>query len=102
MEGKQKYGRTAYDIEGYGSISVLPEHQILDCTDRLFLTIKSPSKFTLSGHPWTPCIGSREIFEVQIMKLKASNEFLLKVMARSLNLRRITFYISKAKVKERQ
>ncbi|KAH7859860.1 hypothetical protein Vadar_006363 [Vaccinium darrowii] len=39
IDEKQKYARTAGDMEGYGNDPVLSEGQTLDWTDRLFLTL---------------------------------------------------------------
>ncbi|CAA3000674.1 codeine O-demethylase-like [Olea europaea subsp. europaea] len=85
MEEKQKYGRTADDIEGYGTDSVLSEHQILDWTDRLYLNISPEDKKRLEFWPENPQ-NFRGVLEEYVMKLKNLNEFLLKAMARSLNL----------------
>ncbi|GFS41755.1 2-oxoglutarate (2OG) and Fe(II)-dependent oxygenase superfamily protein [Actinidia rufa] len=62
IEEKQIYSRTVEDIEGYGNDSVLSEHQTLDWTDRLYLT------------------------------LSLMNELLLKAMARSLNIEEHSFF----------
>ncbi|KAL2500656.1 2-oxoglutarate (2OG) and Fe(II)-dependent oxygenase superfamily protein [Forsythia ovata] len=85
MEEKKKYGNTADDIEGYGNDSVLSEHQILDWTDRLYLTISPEDKKRLKFWPENPP-SFREVLEEYIMKLKTLNEFILKAVARSLNL----------------
>ncbi|XP_019190536.1 PREDICTED: S-norcoclaurine synthase 1-like [Ipomoea nil] len=54
MEEKQKYGRTADDIEGYGNDSILSEHQILDWTDRLYLTVSPQEQIKYNVWPADP------------------------------------------------
>lgn len=54
MEEKQKCGRTANDTEGYGNDSILSENQILDWTDRLYLTVSPEEKIKYNLWPASP------------------------------------------------
>lgn len=56
MEEKQKYGRTADDIEleGYRNDMVLPENQTVDQTDRLYLLVHPEDEQKLKYWPENP------------------------------------------------
>ncbi|KDP35883.1 hypothetical protein JCGZ_10453 [Jatropha curcas] len=54
MEEKQKYSRKTGSIEGYGNDMVLLEHQILDWTDRLYLTLNPENQRQLRFWPENP------------------------------------------------
>ena len=54
IEEKQIYSRTVEDIEGYGNDSVLSEHQTLDWTDRLYLTVSPEDQRRLGFWPENP------------------------------------------------
>nr|GMC61418.1 codeine O-demethylase-like [Ipomoea batatas] len=90
IEEKQKYGRAADDTEGYGNDSVLSEHQILDWTDRLYLTVSPQEQIKYNLWPANP-ENFREVLEEYIKKLTALNELLLKAIALSLNLEENSF-----------
>nr|GMC65151.1 protein SRG1 [Ipomoea batatas] len=90
MEEKQKYGRSADDTEGYGNDSVLSEHQILDWTDRLYLTVSPEEQIKYNLWPANP-ENFREVLQEYIKKLTALNELLLKAIALSLNLEENSF-----------
>ncbi|GMY35765.1 protein SRG1-like [Fagus crenata] len=54
MEEKRKYSREADGIEGYGSDMIIYEQQILDWTDRLYLTINPEDQQRLKFWPENP------------------------------------------------
>ncbi|GMY35776.1 protein SRG1-like [Fagus crenata] len=54
MEEKRKYSREADGIEGYGSDMIISEQQILDWTDRLYLTINPEDRRRLKFWPENP------------------------------------------------
>ena len=54
MEEKRKYSREADGIEGYGSDMIISEQQILDWTDRLYLTINPEDRRRLKFWPEHP------------------------------------------------
>ncbi|XVE98424.1 hypothetical protein REPUB_Repub03eG0105300 [Reevesia pubescens] len=84
-EEKKKYSREIGSIEGYGNDMILSEHQILDWTDRLYVTLSPEEKRTLKFWPQKPQ-HFREILNEYTMKLQVIAEVFLKAMARSLNL----------------
>ncbi|KAL6974076.1 hypothetical protein U1Q18_028258 [Sarracenia purpurea var. burkii] len=85
MEEKQKYSRTVEDLEGYGNDSVLSEHQTLDWTDRLYLTISPEDQRKFRFWPQNPENFRKTLHEFTA-NLTRVHEQLLKSMARSLNL----------------
>ncbi|KAA8535184.1 hypothetical protein F0562_030187 [Nyssa sinensis] len=85
MEEKQKYSRTVDGIEGYGSDKVLSEHQPLNWTYRLYLTLKPEDQRKLNLWPKNP-ENFREILHEYTIKLGMLTEVILKAMAKSLNL----------------
>ncbi|XP_022730416.1 protein SRG1-like [Durio zibethinus] len=84
-EEKKKCSREIGRIEGYGNDMILWEHQILDWTDRLYLTLSPEDKRTLKFWPENP-EPLRGILHEYTIKLQVVAEVLLKAMARSLNL----------------
>ncbi|PSS08413.1 hypothetical protein CEY00_Acc18769 [Actinidia chinensis var. chinensis] len=90
IEEKQIYSRTVEDIEGYGNDSVLSEHQTLDWTDRLYLTVSPEDQRKLGFWPEKPR-NFREVLHEYTTKLSLMNELLLKAMARSLNIEEHSF-----------
>ena len=54
MEEKRKYSREADGMEGYGSDMIIYEQQILDWTDRLYLTINPEDRRRLKFWPENP------------------------------------------------
>ncbi|GAV82089.1 2OG-FeII_Oxy domain-containing protein/DIOX_N domain-containing protein [Cephalotus follicularis] len=85
VEEKQKYNRQVGSIEGYGNDMVLSEHQILDWTDRLYLTVSPEEERKLKFWPENPEDFRRTLHEYT-SKLHLLIEVLLEAMARSLNL----------------
>ncbi|XP_021647997.2 protein SRG1 [Hevea brasiliensis] len=85
MEEKQKYSREADSIEGYGNDMVISEHQTLDWTDRLYLTLSPEDQRKLKFWPENPQ-PFRKILHEFAMKSQQINEILLKAMARSLDM----------------
>ncbi|XP_059635187.1 codeine O-demethylase-like [Cornus florida] len=84
-EEKQKCSRALDDIEGYGNDTVLSENQILDWTDRLYLTVYPEDQRKLELWPENP-ENFREILDEYTTKLRMMNELVLKAMANSLDL----------------
>ncbi|XWS17079.1 hypothetical protein CRYUN_Cryun33cG0037200 [Craigia yunnanensis] len=89
-EEKKKYSREIGSIEGYGNDMILWENQVLDWTDRLYLTLSPEDKRTLKFWPENP-EPFRVILHEYQMKLQVVAEVLLKAMARSLNLEENSF-----------
>ncbi|KAJ4832900.1 hypothetical protein Tsubulata_044523 [Turnera subulata] len=85
FQEKLKYAREVDSMEGYGNDMVLSEHQTIDWTDRLYLTIIPENQREIRAWPEKP-ENFREILHEYTMKLKQINEILLEAMARSLNL----------------
>ncbi|KDP23162.1 hypothetical protein JCGZ_00345 [Jatropha curcas] len=85
MEEKQKYSRKTGSMEGYGNDMVLLEHQILDWTDRLYLTLNPEDQRQLRFWPENPQTF-REMLDEFAKKSQQINEILLKEMAGSLGL----------------
>ena len=54
MEEKQKYSREADSIEGYGNDMILSDHQTIDWTDRLYLTISPEDQRRIKFWPENP------------------------------------------------
>eukprot|EP00257_Ricinus_communis_P023797 XP_015583880.1 protein SRG1 isoform X1 [Ricinus communis] len=85
MEKKQKYSREADSIEGYGNDMIISEHQTLDWTDRLYLTLSPDDQRQLKFWPENPQ-AFRETLHQFFMKSEQINEILLKAMAMSLDI----------------
>ncbi|KAK9697946.1 hypothetical protein RND81_08G071800 [Saponaria officinalis] len=85
LEEKQKYSRGIKDYDGYGNDTVVSENQILDWTDRLFLTVYPEDQQKLQYWPEKP-LAFRKVINEYIMKLRTMFEPLLKAMARCLSL----------------
>lgn len=90
MEEKKKYLRKDDDLDGYGNDTVLSEHQTLDWSDRLYLTVYPPEIRKLHFWPKSPP-KFREILDDYTLNLHRINENLLKHMAKSLNLEESCF-----------
>ncbi|KAJ6673296.1 OXOGLUTARATE/IRON-DEPENDENT DIOXYGENASE [Salix viminalis] len=90
MEEKQKYSREADSIEGYGNDMILSDHQTVDWTDRLYLTISPEDQRKIKFWPENP-EDFRETLHEYTVKLQETNDFLLRAMARSLNLEESCF-----------
>ncbi|KAI7735748.1 hypothetical protein M8C21_015405, partial [Ambrosia artemisiifolia] len=84
-EEKKKCLREENDIEGYGNDMILSDHQTLDWTDRLFLTVLPQDQQRLQFWPQNPT-NFREVVHEYCCKIALINEVVLKAMARSLNL----------------
>ncbi|KAJ6363290.1 hypothetical protein OIU78_003463 [Salix suchowensis] len=90
MEDKQKYSREADSIEGYGNDMILSDHQTIDWTDRLYLTISPENQRKIKFWPENPK-DFRETLNEYTMKLQEMNEILLRTMAMSLSLEESCF-----------
>ncbi|KAJ0576232.1 putative thebaine 6-O-demethylase [Helianthus annuus] len=84
-EEKKKYLREEDDLEGYGNDMVLSDHQTLDWTDRLYLTVLPQDQQRLQFWPKIPT-NFREIVNEYSSKIEVINEVILEALARSLNL----------------
>ncbi|XP_071699177.1 protein LATERAL BRANCHING OXIDOREDUCTASE 1-like [Rutidosis leptorrhynchoides] len=84
-EEKNKWSREENDSEGYGNDTVLSDQQVLDWTDRLYLTVFPQHLKRLQFWPHNPT-QFREVIEEYSFKVASVNEFVLKALARSLNL----------------
>ncbi|KAF5482253.1 hypothetical protein F2P56_002838 [Juglans regia] len=82
---KQKYSREVDEIEGYGNDMILSAQQILDWSDRLYLTVNPEDQRRLKFWPEIPQ-DFRDLLHDYTFKIKMINEVVLKAMARSLNL----------------
>lgn len=54
MEEKSKYSREENEIEGYGNDMILSNQQILDWTDRLYLTVYPKESHRFKYWPTNP------------------------------------------------
>jgi len=54
LEEKQKYSRAIDDLDGYGNDTVVPKHQTLNWTDRLYLTFYPEDQRKLKYWPNEP------------------------------------------------
>ncbi|KAJ6992531.1 hypothetical protein NC653_015809 [Populus alba x Populus x berolinensis] len=90
MEDKQKYSREAGSIEGYGNDMILSDHQTIDWSDRLYLTISPEDQRKIKFWPENQK-DFRETLNEYTMKLQEINEKLLRAMAMSLNLEESSF-----------
>ncbi|KAJ7957698.1 2-oxoglutarate (2OG) and Fe(II)-dependent oxygenase superfamily protein [Quillaja saponaria] len=91
MEEKKKYSREIGDIEGYGNDMILSEHQTLDWTDRLYLTIYPEDHRRFKFWPENPKAFS-EVLKEYTEKIRKLTEVIFKAMARSLNLEEDCFW----------
>ncbi|KAL5850579.1 hypothetical protein ACOSQ4_008592 [Xanthoceras sorbifolium] len=87
---KNKYMREDGSIEGYGNDMIVAEHQTLDWTDRLYLTISPEHRRQLKFWPENP-ENFRDILHEYTMKLEDISRVMFKAMARSLNLEENSF-----------
>ncbi|XP_074369683.1 jasmonate-induced oxygenase 4-like isoform X2 [Apium graveolens] len=87
---KRKWSRTAEDTEGYGNDSELSEHQILDWTDRLYLTTNPEDQRKYQFWPQNP-ENFREILQEYTEKIILLNQVVLKALSKSLNLQENCF-----------
>lgn len=85
VEEKKKYARAGDDIEGYGNDVVVSEKQTLDWNDRLYLFVLPRNQRRFQFWPQNPT-HFREVLDEYVSKIELINEFLLKALARSLNL----------------
>ncbi|KAD3067853.1 hypothetical protein E3N88_35733 [Mikania micrantha] len=84
-EEKKKCLREEDDVEGYGNDMVLSDHQTLDWTDRVYLTVLPKHQQRLQFWPQNPN-NFREVVDEYCSKIESINEIILKSLARSLNL----------------
>ncbi|GJT74887.1 SRG1-like protein [Tanacetum coccineum] len=87
---KKKYLREESDVEGYGNDTVFSDHQTLDWTDRLCLTVLPQDQQRLHFWPQNPT-HFREVLNEYSSKIKFISEVVLKSLARSLNLEEGSF-----------
>ncbi|KAF7154309.1 hypothetical protein RHSIM_Rhsim01G0055600 [Rhododendron simsii] len=80
IDEKQKYARTIGDMEGYGTDSVLSEHQTLDWTDRLYITVYPEDKIKLRFWPENP-ENFRSTFHISLYKAKMNDDKSAKLFA---------------------
>ncbi|KAI7735749.1 hypothetical protein M8C21_015406 [Ambrosia artemisiifolia] len=73
------------DVEGYGNDMVFSDDQILDWTDRLYLTAFPKDQQRLKFWPKNPT-NFKEVVDDYISKIELINHVILKAVARSLNL----------------
>jgi isopenicillin N synthase-like dioxygenase len=103
VEEKKKYSREVNDMQGYGYDMILSDQQILDWSDRLYLSIHPEDQRKLKFWPENP-EAFRKILHEYSMKSQRISEAVLKAMARSLNLENNCFldqYGEKAKMDAR-
>ncbi|KAK7388592.1 hypothetical protein VNO78_23414 [Psophocarpus tetragonolobus] len=89
-EEKQKYARAVNESEGYGNDRVVSDKQVLDWSYRLTLRVFPESKRRLSLWPKIPSDFSETLMEFST-KVKSMMDYLLRCMARSLNLDKGSF-----------
>ncbi|XP_020228977.1 codeine O-demethylase [Cajanus cajan] len=89
-EEKQKYARAVNESEGYGNDRVVSDKQVLDWSYRLTLRLFPETKRRLSLWPKIPTDFSQTLEEFST-KVKSMMEYLLRCMARSLNLEEGSF-----------
>ncbi|XP_058757926.1 protein SRG1-like [Vicia villosa] len=90
VEEKQKYARAVNESEGYGNDRVVSEKQVLDWSYRLTLRVFPKEKRRLSLWPKNPS-DFRETLEEFSTNVKSMMDYLLRSMARSLNLEEGSF-----------
>lgn len=89
-EEKQKYSRTAHEVEGYGHDMVVSEKQVLDWSSRLFLRVFPEDQRRMNFWPETPNDFSGILHDYTV-KLKCMMDILFKAMAKSLDLEESSF-----------
>ncbi|KAL8236970.1 hypothetical protein R6Q59_018051 [Mikania micrantha] len=87
---KKKYLREEDDVDGYGNDTVVSDHQILDWTDRLYLTILPRDQQKIQFWPQNPP-HFREVLDEYTCKIELIYEVVLKALARSLHLQEDCF-----------
>ncbi|KAI4379512.1 hypothetical protein MLD38_005795 [Melastoma candidum] len=84
-EEKRRYTRAAGNMEGYGTDIILFEEQVLDWTDRLYLTIHPEDQRKLKVWPEKPeCF--RDVLHEYSTRLTVVLQIMLRAMALSLQL----------------
>ncbi|KAF2574397.1 hypothetical protein F2Q70_00004890 [Brassica cretica] len=83
---KQKYARETGSFQGYGNDMILLDDQVLDWTDRLYLTTYPEDQRKLKFWPKVP-IEFRETLHEYTMKQHLLVEKFYKAIARSLGLK---------------
>ncbi|KAK7347124.1 hypothetical protein VNO80_21651 [Phaseolus coccineus] len=89
-EEKQKYARAVNESEGYGNDRVVSDKQVLDWSYRLSLRVFPEKVRRLSLWPKIPTDFSEKLEEFST-KVKSMMDYLLRCMARSLNLEEGSF-----------
>ncbi|CAM8942578.1 unnamed protein product [Rhodiola kirilowii] len=84
-EEKHKYARPDNDIEGYGNDMIFAEEQILDWTDRLYLTVMPLNERKLQYWPQNPP-NFRDVLDEFAKASEQIGEVVLKALAVSLGL----------------
>ncbi|KAK1420960.1 hypothetical protein QVD17_22959 [Tagetes erecta] len=87
---KKKYLREENDVDGYGNDMVLSDDQVLDWTDRLYLTVLPKHQRKFRFWPTNPT-NFREVLDEYCCKMELIYEVVLKSLARSLNLQEDSF-----------
>ncbi|XP_022134811.1 uncharacterized protein LOC111006992 [Momordica charantia] len=85
MEDKLKHSREEDKMEGYGNDMIFSNQQILDWTDRLYLTVCPEESRRFKYWPTNP-ERFREVLHEYTANVKLLSEKILKAMARSLDL----------------
>ncbi|XP_076919637.1 protein SRG1-like [Bidens hawaiensis] len=82
---KKECLREEDDVEGYGNDMVLSDDQVLDWTDRLYLTVLPKDQRKIQFWPQNPP-HFREVLDEYVSEIELVYEVVLKALARSLNL----------------
>ncbi|KAJ0984778.1 hypothetical protein J5N97_003134 [Dioscorea zingiberensis] len=93
MEEKQKYTNLKngkFHYEGYGNDEVVTDDQVLDWTDRLYLTVQPEDMRKLELWPENPS-SFRDVLNEFATKSREMLDYVLKVMAKSLELNEDSF-----------
>ncbi|KAJ1385866.1 Oxoglutarate/iron-dependent dioxygenase [Sesbania bispinosa] len=90
VEEKQKYVRAVNESEGYGNDKIVSEKQVLDWSYRLTLRVFPKEKRRLSLWPENPSDFSEKLVDFST-RVKSMMDYLLRSMARSLNLEEGSF-----------
>nr|AFK39746.1 unknown [Medicago truncatula] len=90
VEEKQKYARAVNESEGDGNDRIVSDKQVLDWSYRLTLRVFPKEKQRLSLWPENPSDFSDTLEEFST-KVKSMMDYLLRSMARSLNLEEGSF-----------
>uniref|UniRef100_A0A0A0LYX6 Fe2OG dioxygenase domain-containing protein n=1 Tax=Cucumis sativus TaxID=3659 RepID=A0A0A0LYX6_CUCSA len=90
MEEKLKYLKEELEMEGYGNDMILSNQQILDWTDRLYLTVYPHQSRRFKYWP-TNLQRFREVIDEYTTNVKLISEKIFKAMARSLDLDESSF-----------